>query len=46
MARMWGDFGSLSYTGFISSYRNAGDSGPDLQAANEFEDAMDIGMSR
>ena len=45
MARMWGSFGSLAYTGFISSYRNAGDSGPDLQAANEFEDAMDIGMS-
>jgi hypothetical protein len=45
MARMWGAFGSLAYTGFVSSYRNAGDSGPDLQAANEFEDAMDIGMS-
>ena len=45
MARMWGSFGSLAYTGFISSYRNAGDSGPDLQAATEFEDAMDIGMS-
>lgn len=51
MSRMWGQFGSLVGTGFMSGYRSIGDlvSGGsmamDLKSANEFEDAMAIGNS-
>jgi len=51
MSRMWGQFGSLVGTGFMSGYRAIGDAVTggsnvvDLKSANEFEDAMAIGNS-
>ena len=51
MSRMWGQFGSLVGTGYMSGYRSIGAmfSGEsmvtDLKSANEFEDAMRIGNS-
>ena len=51
MSRMWGQFGSLVGTGFMSGYRSIGDMigggsmVTDLKSANEFEDAMAIGNS-
>ena len=53
MTRMWGQFGSLAGTGFMSSYRSIGDmfdgdnyiKTPDIQSATEFTDAMRIGNS-
>lgn len=54
MSRMWGQFGKLVGSGFMSTYRSIGDlfdsnddyfTTPDLQTATEFEDAMAIGMS-
>jgi hypothetical protein len=54
MSRMFGEFGQLAGSGFISTYRSIGDlfdpnddyfTQPDLQTATEFEDAMAIGMS-
>jgi len=54
MSRMFGEFGQLTGSGFISTYRSIGDlfdpndnyfTQPDLQTATEFEDAMAIGMS-
>ena len=53
MSRMWGQFGNLVGSGFTSVYRSVGDlfdsdpyfTAPDLNTANEFEDAMAIGMS-
>lgn len=53
MSRMWGQFGNLVGSGFTSVYRSIGDAfdsdpyftAPDLNTANEFEDAMAIGMS-
>jgi len=50
-SRMWGQFGSLAGTGFMSGYRSIGDffTGEgleaDRQSAYEFEDAMAIGNS-
>ena len=50
-SRMWGQFGSLAGTGFVSGYRSIGDfiSGnagrADRESAYEFEDAMAIGNS-
>ena len=50
-SRMWGQFGSLAGTGFVSGYRSIGDfmSGnagrSDRESAYEFEDAMAIGNS-
>lgn len=51
--RMWGQFGSLFGTGYVSGYRSVGDlfdgdsylSTADLDSAGEFSDAMRIGMS-
>lgn len=49
--RMFGQFGNLVGTGFISSYRSIADMfqgdplGPDLKSAREFSDAMAIGNS-
>jgi len=54
MSRMSGQFGQLVGSGFISTYRSIGDlfdqdesyfTQPDLQTADEFEEAMAIGMS-
>ena len=51
MSRMWGQFGSLVGTGFMSGYRSIGDMigggsmVTDLKSANEFEEAMAIGNS-
>ena len=54
MSRMFGEFGQLTGSGFISTYRSIGDlfdpndnyfTQPDLQTATEFEDAMAIGMT-
>lgn len=51
MSRMWGQFGSLAGTGFVSGYRSIGSMftgesmTTDLKSANEFEDAMAIGNS-
>ena len=51
MSRMWGQFGSLVGTGFMSGYRAIGDmvtggsNVVDLKSANEFEEAMAIGSS-
>jgi hypothetical protein len=50
-ARMFGQFGSLAGTGFMSGYRSIADmfdgdlTAPDLQSAFEFTDAMRIGNS-
>lgn len=54
MGRMLGQLGSLTGSGFTSIYRSIGDifdsdpyllEGKDLETADEFETAMDIGMS-
>jgi len=51
MSRMWGQFGSLAGTGFVSGYRQIGSMftgesmATDLKSATEFEDAMAIGNS-
>ena len=54
MGRMLGQLGSLTGSGFTSVYRSIGDifdsdpyllEGKDLETADEFETAMDIGMS-
>ncbi|TXG86645.1 MAG: hypothetical protein E6R13_00265 [Spirochaetes bacterium] len=51
--RMFGQFGNLAGTGFVSAYRSIGDlfddddyaTGMDLESAREFSDAMRIGNS-
>jgi len=51
MARMGGQFSSLAGAGVMSTYRSIGDllqgdfTGADLQSAEEFEQAMNIGSS-